>query len=44
LPEDAVVEIAYHGLPRTWKDLLLMQGFDEQEGNIATLLEISQQI
>jgi hypothetical protein len=44
LPEDAVVEIAYHGLPRTWKDFLLMQGFDEQEGNIATLLEISQRI
>jgi hypothetical protein len=44
LPDDAVVEIVYHGLPRTWKDFLLMQGFDEQEGNIATLLEISQRI
>ena len=44
LPDDAVVEIAYHGLPRTWKDFLLMQGFDEQEGNISTLLEISQRI
>jgi hypothetical protein len=42
LPNDAVVEIAYHGLPRSWKDFLLMQGFDEQEGNVATLLEISQ--
>jgi hypothetical protein len=44
LPDDAVVEIAYHGLPRSWKDFLLMQGFDEQEGNISNLLEISQRI
>ena len=44
LPDDAVVEIAYHGLPRSWKDFLLMQGFDEQEGNIDNLLDISQRI
>jgi hypothetical protein len=44
LPDDAVVEIAYHGLPRTWKDFLLMQGFDEQDGTIANLLDISQRI
>ena len=44
MPDNAVVEIAYHGLPRTWKDFLLMQGFDEQQGNISTLLEISQRI
>ena len=44
LPDDAVVEIAYHGLTRTWKDFLLIQGFDEHEGNISTLLKISQQI
>ncbi len=30
LPEDVVVEIAYHGLPHTSKDFLLMQGFDKQ--------------
>ncbi len=45
LLENAVVEmIAYHGLPHTWEDFLLMQDFDEQEGNIATLLDISQRI
>ncbi len=35
-----MVQIAYHGLPRTWKNILLMQGFNEQEANIATLLDI----
>ncbi len=44
LPDNAVVEITYHGLSRTWKDFLLMQGPNKQEGNIATLFEISQQI
>ncbi len=41
LPNDAVVEIAYHG--QSWKDFLHMQGFDdEQEGDLATLLKICQ--
>ena len=44
LADDAVVEIAYHGLPRSWKDFLLLQGFDEQEGDLSTLLEICQRI
>ncbi len=38
LPDDAMVEIVCHGLPRNWQDFLLMQGFDKQEGNITTLL------
>ncbi len=44
LPNNALVEIAYHGLPRSWKDFVLMQGLDEQEGNMETLLKISQRI
>ncbi len=39
-----MVEIAYHHLPRSYKDFLLLQGFYEQEGSIATLLDISQRI
>ena len=37
IPDDAHVEICYHGLPKSWKDYLTLQGFDEQEGTLADL-------
>jgi hypothetical protein len=37
IPDDALVEICYHGLPKSWKDYLTLQGFDEQEGTLADL-------
>ena len=44
IPDDALVEICYHGLPRSWKDFLLLQGFDEQEGSLAQLTDMSERI
>ena len=44
IPDDALVEICYHGLPKSWKEFLLLQGFDKQEGSIATLLDMAERI
>jgi hypothetical protein len=44
IPDDALVDICYHGLPKSWKEFLLLQGFDEQEGSIATLLDMAERI
>ena len=44
IPDDALVEICYHGLPKSWKEFLLLQGFDKQEGSLATFLDMAKRI